>query len=106
MKAVRLPAYPRIRGALRLCAKRFRELGAPGCTLWTEAGEEAARDLQADVKETALTAEIEDLAAVQLLDEVLKDGKVEPVEIAALQRARKHAAASAKADAQIREAVV
>lgn len=73
--------------------------------LFTEAGVRAADQVGSEVTEIADTAACSDRAALQLLDSVLKDGRVEAREIRLLKTARRHVAASATADIKLVEVV-
>ncbi|MFA5262381.1 MAG: hypothetical protein WC378_01050 [Opitutaceae bacterium] len=91
--------------AFVMLAKRSIEIGQPGLTLWTDAGQRAVGEAKSRVEVKAATAEKEDNRALTILDHVLADGRVTPEEIHTLKHARRHVANSAKTDAEMREVV-
>jgi len=95
-----------LRSWLRASAARFVSLRL----FAAKAREEVALDIAADAVQhsnalaaAAHSAETHDREAVQILDRVLADGAVEPIEIAELRRVRALTARSAETDHDIAE---
>lgn len=68
-------------GAFRILRRRAVEVGQPGLTTWTDSGEAAAEDVQAQISAAAHKGEIAALSIEGDIIAMLKDGVVDLVEV-------------------------
>lgn len=64
-------------GAFTVLRRRARELSQPGLTIWADAGERAAKALQAEVRDGAHVIETKGLSLEEELRAILADGTVD-----------------------------
>lgn len=87
-----LPKLSRVIGAFRILRRRAVEVDRPGLAMWADAGERAAGEVKAAVRDGAHAAESGALAVESELRAMLADGKISGAELERLQRlpARAH----------------
>jgi hypothetical protein len=92
-----------ILGAFRITRRRALEAGQPGITVWTDAGERAAQEVGRAVVDLAHRNECAEHEAARRLREMVADGKIDPQELAELQRLPANLEACAERDHDIGE---
>lgn len=105
---MKLPTFRAVIGSFRILRQRSRDVGQPGLGVYADAGEQAAEQIGRTVSTKAHADEVADLEAASAIDAGLaglKDGRVDPEDVAHLERAGRLVRRSAGLAKEIGEVV-
>lgn len=78
-------AMKSIFGAFRMLRRRANELGQPGLSIWTDAGERAAGEVGAAVRDLSHRAETRSISLADEIRGMVADGSIDAAELKRLR---------------------